>query len=267
MSTSDLAPDKLCAVLETRWLARQYEFLPSCGSTNDEVGARAATGGKEGLVVATDQQSQGRGRRGRTWHSPAGQSLYFSVLLRPALPPPQVGPLTLLAGAALGRALAGLGFAPRLKWPNDVLLETPRGFRKVAGILAEMATESGRVRHVVLGVGVNVNTREFPPELEQTATSLACGRHADIDRMTVLAGFLHTFEPAYEEFVAEGPGAALSNWRTFALLGQACWVDSGSQRIEGIAEGVDSSGALLMRTEDGRRVPVHAGEINWRKPQ
>lgn len=267
MSTSDLAKGKLSAVLQTRWLARPYELLASCGSTNDEVSTRAATGAKEGLVVATDQQSKGRGRRGRSWHSPAGQSLYFSILLRPALPPPQVGPLTLLAGAALAQALAGLGFAPRLKWPNDVLLETPNGFRKVAGILAEMATESGRVRHVVLGVGINVNTREFPAELAETATSLSSGGDADVDRLAVLAGFLHAFEPEYEEFVAAGPGPALSRWQRFALLGQACWVDSGSRRIEGVAEGVDGTGALLMRTLDGALVPVHAGEINWRKPQ
>jgi BirA family transcriptional regulator, biotin operon repressor / biotin---[acetyl-CoA-carboxylase] ligase len=267
VSTRDLTADHLAPLLHTRWLARPYEFLASCGSTNDEVSTRAAADAKEGLVVATDQQSKGRGRRGRSWHSPAGQSLYFSILLRPALPAPQVGPLPLLAGATLARALDGLGFAPRLKWPNDVLLETPEGLRKVAGILAEMATESGRVRHVVLGVGINVNTREFPPELAAYATSLSHGRGGDIDRLAVLAGFLHAFEPAYEEFVAAGPGPALSSWQEFAFLGQECWVDSGSGRIEGIAEGVDGSGALLMRTPDGALVPVHAGEINWRKPQ
>lgn len=266
MSTKDLADDRIAAVLHTGWLGRDYVFLQACGSTNDEVTERAATGAKEGLVVVSDQQSNGRGRRGRSWHSPAGQSLYFSMLLRPALPPHQVAPMTLLAGAALAHALAGIGFRPRLKWPNDVLLETPQGLRKVAGILAEMATEGGRVRHVVLGVGINVNTRAFPPELAERATSLSFACSDDVDRAMVLAAFLHAFEPAYEEFVATGPAATLVSWRKYALLGQACWIESGSQRIEGTAEGVDGSGALLMRTEDGRLMPVHAGEINWRKP-
>lgn len=267
MSAGDLAGDRLEAVLRTRWLGRRYVFLPTCGSTSDEVSERAATGAGEGLVVATDQQSKGRGRRGRSWHSPPGQSLYFSMLLRPTLPPQQMAPMTLLAGAALAQALAGMGFAPRLKWPNDVLLETACGFRKVAGILAEMSTESGRVRHVVLGVGINVNTRDFPAELADLATSLSEGRAEDTDRLAVLAAFLHAFEPAYDSFVAAGPGSALASWQKFALLGQPCWVESGSQRIEGIAEAVDASGALLLRTPDGLVRPVHAGEINWRRPQ
>jgi BirA family biotin operon repressor/biotin-[acetyl-CoA-carboxylase] ligase len=231
------------------------------------VTARSATGAKEGLVVATDQQSKGRGRRGRTWHSPAGENLYFSVLLRPALAPHQVAPITLLTGAALAQALAELGFSPRLKWPNDVLLEQEDGLRKVAGILAEMATEGGRVRHVVLGVGINVNAGHFPTDLAERATSLALVRRKSLDRLQVLTGFLHTFEPRYREFVTAGPASALEAWRRFAILGQACWVEAGAQRLEGIAEDVDESGELLMRTSDGRLVPVHAGEINWRKPQ
>lgn len=267
MSTDDLGADRLTAALDTRWLGREYVFLSACGSTSDEVSERAAMGAKEGLVVVTDQQSKGRGRRGRSWHSPPGENLYFSLLLRPALAPHQVAPMTLLAGAALAQALAGLGFAPRLKWPNDLLLESSTGLCKAAGILAEMATEAGQVRHVILGVGINVNTQDFPAELARQATSLARIRGENIARLAVLAGFLRTFETRYEEFLAKGPASALAAWQTFALLGQDCSVESGSQRLEGIAEAVDESGALLMRTADGRLVPVHAGEINWRKAQ
>lgn len=267
MSTSDLAADRLAAVLDTRWLAREYLFLPACGSTNDEVNARAAGGAPEGLVVVTDEQSKGRGRRGRSWHSPAGESLYFSMLLRPALPAHRVAPVTLLAGAALANALRELGFSPRLKWPNDVLLERPQGLRKVAGILAEMATEGGRVRHVVLGVGINVNTQSFPSELRDQATSLCESAGGPIERRSVLTEFLRAFEPAYQAFVSAGPGPSLATWKEFGVLGQTCWVETGAQRLEGIAESVDDSGALLMRTMDGRLVPVHAGEINWRKTQ
>ena len=262
--TDDLSEHRLARLLHTQRLGRRYVFLPSCGSTNDEVAARA-TDSPEGLLVATDKQSNGRGRRGRVWHSPAGENLYFSLLLRPALPAQQISPLTLVAGAALAQALASLGFLPRLKWPNDVLLEGENGLRKVAGILAEMASEGGRVRHLVLGVGINVNTREFPTELADLATSLALVQGTALDGTQVLARFLDAFEPLYDGFVATGPAAALATWQRYALLGQSCWVDAGSHRLEGTAEAVDESGALLMRTSDGQLVPVHAGEVNWRK--
>jgi BirA family biotin operon repressor/biotin-[acetyl-CoA-carboxylase] ligase len=263
---NDLAEERVAAALGTRRLGRDYVFLPACGSTSDEVAARATAGAGEGLLVATDEQSQGRGRRGRVWHSPAGENLYFSLLLRPALAAQRVAPLTLLVGAGLAQALTALGFSPRLKWPNDVLLEGPNGLRKVAGILAEMASEGGRVRHVVLGIGINVNSRRFPAELAEQAISLAALRDAPLDRAEVLAAFLGVFEPLYDEFVAAGPASAIAAWQGYALLGQSCWVEAGSRRIEGIAEAVDENGALLMRTRDGELVPVHAGEVNWRKP-
>src|SRR5260221_11112986 len=115
-------PERLAARLGTRWLGRAYEWHPSCASTNDLAACRARTGAPEGLVVATEEQTAGRGRLGRAWHSPAGANLYLSILLPPARPAAEIPPLTLLRGAAVARALASLGLAPRLKWPNDVQL-------------------------------------------------------------------------------------------------------------------------------------------------
>ena len=127
---NDLAPEAVLSRLRTRRLGRAYEFLPACASTNDVVRIRAAAGAAEGLVIVADSQSAGRGRLGRSWHSPAGQNLYFSLLLRPALPARQVTPLTLLAGAALARALAAAGAAPRLRWPNDLLVSAAASFAR-----------------------------------------------------------------------------------------------------------------------------------------
>jgi BirA family transcriptional regulator, biotin operon repressor / biotin---[acetyl-CoA-carboxylase] ligase len=267
VQSRDLEPARLAAVIATRRLGRNYLFVPACGSSSDEVSGHAAAGAEEGLLVATDQQSKGRGRRGRSWHSPPGENLYFSLLLQPALDARRIAPLPLVAGAALAQALVVLGFSPRLKWPNDVLLDATGGPRKVAGILAEMASENGRVRHLVLGIGVNVNAREFPSEIVERATSLRLVRGAKVDRLQVLAGFLAAFEPLYEQFVVEGTTAGLAAWRRHASFGQPCWVQSGSQRIEGVAEAVGEDGALLMRTSDGNLVPVHAGEVNWEKPR
>jgi len=258
----DLSPAELGPLLTTARLGRAFVLLPSCGSTNDEVAARAATS-PEGFLLAADEQTGGRGRRGRGWHSPAGENLYASLLLRPTLPARDVAPLTLVAGVALARALVSLGFAPRLKWPNDVLLESAGGARKVAGLLAEMASDGERVRRVILGVGVNVNGTAFPGLLAATATSLRLAGKGPLARATVLAAFVNALEPLYDEWLVSGPAAALDEWRRQAVLGQRCWVDRGHERIEGVATGVDEAGALLVRTDAGEQAAVHAGEVNW----
>jgi len=263
VSAADLDPSRYRASLRALRLGRTFAYLPSCTSTNDEVAARAVAGAEEGLLVVAGEQTAGRGRRGRVWQSPADQNLTFSMLLRPALPARLVGPVTLLAGAALAAALARLGFSPRLKWPNDVLLDTSAGPRKVAGILTEMASEAGRVRHVVLGVGINVNTEAFSGELATRATSLCLARGQPVDRGEVLAAFVSAFEPIYDDFVARGPSAALAKWNDFALLGQICSVERRGQPVQGVAEGVDASGALVVRTTAGDVISVHAGEVNW----
>jgi BirA family biotin operon repressor/biotin-[acetyl-CoA-carboxylase] ligase len=263
VTVSDFAPSTLLAALPSCRLGRPLVYLPSCASTNDEVAARALAGSEEGLLVVAGVQTAGRGRRGRVWHSPAGDNLTFSMLLRPALPARQATPITLVAGAALATSLAGLGFSPRLKWPNDVLLETADGPRKVAGILTEMASEADQVRHVVLGVGINVNSKGFPDELAARATSLCLVRGRRVDRGEVVAAFVRAFEPIYEHFVAHGPSAALAEWNRYAMLGQPCSIERDGRNILGIAEGVDELGALLIRTATDDVISVHAGEVSW----
>ena len=264
MIEDDFDPVKFRDGLGTRRLGRMVEYLPSCESTNDEMAVRAAAGAKEGWLVVAGQQTAGRGRRGRTWHAPARENLTFSLLLRPPLPARLATPITLVAGAALATSLDELGYSPRLKWPNDVLLESTAGTRKVAGILTEMVSEGSHVRHVILGVGINVNTETFPEEIVHRATSLRLVRGETVDRGQILAAFLQTFEPIYDHFVAEGPSAALATWNQFAVLGQPCSVERGGQQVEGVAEGVDGAGALLVKTTQGHLVTVHAGEITWR---
>lgn len=262
LNESDLAPSVVLPALTTQRLGRRYLSLLTCASTNDEVATRAATNVDDGLLVAADTQTSGRGRRGRVWHSPAGENLYFSLLLRPALAAASASPLTLLAGAALGQALARLGFTPRLKWPNDVLLDTPNGLRKVAGILTEMASEAGVVRHIIVGVGVNVNGQGFPDDLAGRATSLRLVQGQALVRGAVLAAFINAFEPIYLALLSEGPQAGLDQWRRFALLGRACVVER-VPPIEGIAVDVESNGALLVKRADGTTISVHSGEVNW----
>ncbi len=259
---SELAPGSLLPLLRTRRLGRAYEFLAVCASTNDVVRGRAAAGAAEGLLVVADSQTAGRGRLGRSWHSPSGQNLYLSLLLRPALPARHATPLTLLAGAALAHTVAEAGTTPRLRWPNDLLVSGAGGLRKAAGILTEMASDGERVRHIVLGVGLNVNGLEFPPDLAERATSLRMALGRACDRAQLLVDFLAAFEPLYDDFLARGPASGLQEWRRHADLGRVCCIDCDGAKVEGIATDIDDSGALLIRDAAGQVHRVISGETS-----
>jgi BirA family biotin operon repressor/biotin-[acetyl-CoA-carboxylase] ligase len=259
---SDLAPEAVLRRLGTRRLGRKYEFLSACASTNDEVRSRAAAGAAEGLLVVADSQTAGRGRPGRSWHSPPGQNLYLSLLLRPALPARHAAPLTLLAGAALAHTLAEAGAKPRLRWPNDLLVPAAEGLRKVAGILTEMASYGEQVRHIVLGIGLNVNGLEFPPDLAERATSLRMALGRACDRGKLLVDFLAAFEATYDDFLACGPASGLADWRRHADLGRVCRIDRDGTRVEGIATDIDDDGALLVRDDAGQVHRMISGETS-----
>jgi len=259
--------ERLSAALTTGWLGRASEWLPSCASTNDLAGERARAGAPAGLVIAADSQTAGRGRLGRTWHSPPGANLYLSILLRPSRPAAEIPPLTLLVGGALARALAGLGLAPRLKWPNDVqLLDGTGRRRKAAGILTEMSSAGDRASHVVVGVGLNVNQIDFPPEIAELATSLRRARGGQpLDRVAVLAAFLNQLEPMLADFERVGPAAAVRAFEAYAALPATCRVTAPGrpdERLQGTALGVDPDGALRLQDETGQIHRVLSGELH-----
>jgi len=257
--TDDLTPEFLADHLRTRRMGRPFQFLPICASTNDVVRAAAISGAEEGLLVVADCQTAGRGRQKRVWHSPPGQNLYLSLLLRPRLRPQQAAPLTLLTGAALAQALARVGVAPRLRWPNDLLLPAEGRWRKAAGILMEMACEGQSVRHIVVGVGVNVNGREFPIELAERATSLLLATGRPFHRAQILVDFLSAFEIGYDDFLLHGATRALAEWRRYAAFKQTAPIVRGG--IEGLAIDVDESGALLVRDAAGAIHRLTSGEF------
>ena len=203
----------------------------------------AAGGAPEGTVVVADHQSEGRGRRGRTWTAAPGTSLLFSCLLRPPWPPARWPQLGLLAGCAVAEATEAVaGLPARLRWPNDVLVEG----RKLAGILAEGVV--GERPSVILGVGVNVCQRaeEWPPELAGLAVSLAA-LGADVTREALLAAILRRLAIRYEGLFADGFGPVREAWRDRALLGAAVRTAAG----EAIALDLAQDGGLVVRYPDG----------------
>lgn len=264
MAAPDLRAADIAGRLGTRRMGRALHLLPSCGSTSDVCAELAARGAPEGTLVLADTQTGGRGRQGRRWVSPPGQSLYLSLLLRPPLAPVALPPLTLLAGAALARAVEHVLRAEvrvQLKWPNDLLAETPAGPRKVAGILTEMATGAGtdaaRVRHVVLGIGVNVNARTLPPEVARLATSLALCAGRSLDRAALLAALLDQFEADYDLFLSVGAAHAVTRFREHARFGlRYRFTDDAGDQREGTMEDVDEDGALRLRDDLGRAFRV-----------
>lgn len=249
---------ELSARLETRWLGRDLVCLPTTASTNDEALARARRGAAPGLVVLADEQARGRGRLGRSWHSPAADNVYLSALVRPPAALHRAPPLTLAAGVAACEAVNRFGARASIKWPNDVLVDD----RKLAGILTESVTRGERVEAVVIGVGVNVNGAAFPEELAAIATSLrlACG-HA-VDRVAFTAALLGELERWLDRLDAEGTRAIAAAWKErSALFGRRVHVIVDGASVAGVARDLDEDGALLVERDGGGELRVVAGEV------
>ena len=261
---ADLAPERVAEELARLapggLFGVVYEPHGRCGSTNDLCAHRARQGAPEGLVVLADEQTSGRGRQSRRWWSAPGENLTFSLLLRPGCTTVGLPPLTLLAGVAIAEALAEAGIVPRLKWPNDVLCETAAGPRKLVGVLTEMATQRDEVKHVVVGIGLNVNQTEFDPEIAALASSLHVQTGQAHDRAQILASLLVELESLYTHTLVNGAGAFLPAWRDFAQLPRPCVVERPGGTLTGTAVDVDEDGALLIENAEGKH-RVLSGDV------
>lgn len=257
-----LLPEAIRKHVKARLLRGEIVHRSTVDSTNRLAAELARGGAAEGTTVVAEQQTAGRGRLGRTWVSPASVNLYASIVLRPRIPPLEVPRLTLVAGLAVAEAIRDSGpFEPRIKWPNDVLLDG----RKVAGILTELEAEADRVRFVIVGIGVNLNaTRaDFPPELRTKATSLALASGAPVDRAAFTGRLLTRLDAAYAAFLDGGFAALRHRYEELhGLVGLAVTID-GTPPLAGTVRGVDDGGALLVETAGGIERVV-SGEVTLR---
>lgn len=251
--------------LTTRTAGRMFHYHKETASTNLLAKKLAAEGAPEGTVVAADTQSAGRGRLGRNWVSPAGRNLYFSLILRPSVSSLRIPQITLLAAAAIHRALSETfsSINAAIKWPNDIL----SGGRKLCGVLCEMQSEPGLTHFVVVGIGINVNQEAFPDEIREKATSLLLETGSSVSRSELLAGVLNRFEELYLQWQEEDDlGFILPYLERYSLLqGMDVIVDQFSREITGTVRGIALGGELVLDTGDGGLLNISSGEASLRK--
>jgi BirA family biotin operon repressor/biotin-[acetyl-CoA-carboxylase] ligase len=257
--TSEVQP-----LLATSDIGRHFIFQDEVSSTNRLAMGLAGEGAPSGTVVVAEQQSEGRGRMGRLWYSPRGANLYLSIVLRPKMPPNRVPELALVTAISLRESLQ-LQFPSvpfRIKWPNDIWVE----HGKLSGILCEMAAELDRVKHVVVGIGINVNTKadDIPPELAGKATSIRMLTDTTASRPHLLAHFLNRFEQDYNVWQA-APDLAMymDLWHEHCILaGRKIVIQQFDRTIEGIGRGIDRRGRLLVEQSDGNLLHVTSGDAH-----
>jgi len=258
-------PDRLTALeltplLTTHDIGRVIHFRDTLNSTNELAFKLASEGAFHGEVVVADEQTAGRGRRGRAWVSPGAVNLYFSVVLRPDLPPHRAPELTLVAAVAGAEALREAGADVRIKWPNDLYV----GERKIAGILTELSAEPDRIHFAVLGMGINLNgaRSDYPDEMAATLTTLAEARGRPISRAAFAAALWARLERWLEVHADRGFGTIRAAWREMSsTLGQQVLVQTGQRELQGVAEDIDDSGALILRMPDGATERIVAGDV------
>jgi BirA family biotin operon repressor/biotin-[acetyl-CoA-carboxylase] ligase len=230
------------------------------GSTNTEALEQARRGAEEGLCIVAAQQTAGRGRQGRAWQSPPGAGLYFSIVLRPKLTPKHLPLLTLMTAVAIHETLTrNFGLRPDIKWPNDVHI----GGKKISGILAE-TTETDKATAVVIGVGINLRSGNFPPELAATATSLEAetGKNVSVDELLRL--LTTHIERFYDILLSEtGNKKIVKEWaaRSSYHSGKDVRVIMPNETVIGTTCGLEENGALRIKQPDGEIYLVQAGDV------
>ena len=247
--------------IHTKWAGKTVHFAREIDSTNLWIKRLAKEGAPEGTLALAEFQSAGRGRLGRSWEVPEGTSVMMSILLRPKFEPQYAPTLTLVMGMAVAKAVKSLGFDVSIKWPNDVVVS----HKKICGILTEMGVRDGKIDYAVIGVGINVNIKEFPEEMADKATSLYLESGKEFDRSQIPGLVMEAFEKYYEKFAATCDLSGLKEEyeSILANYNQPVRVLA-KEPYEGVARGITDGGELLVEKTDGTIVAVSAGEVSVR---
>lgn len=261
-----LSKAELMSRMATKQMGQELYYFESTGSTNADAKRLAEEGAPQGTLVVADAQTQGRGRRGRSWESPAGESCYFTLLLKPDFAPDKASMLTLVMAHSVAMAISELaGMEAGIKWPNDIVMQG----KKVCGILTEMTLESDYIQHVVIGVGININQeneKSFPEEVRAHAGSvrMICGKQ--INRAELVGLIMKQFEKDYAAFLeTEDLSGLKQSYDTFLVnLDKEVKVLDPKGEFTGTARGINEKGELLVELEDGSLEKIYSGEVSVR---
>ncbi len=267
-SVPDLVTEaEIRSCLSTGFIGQNIAYFPKTDSTNDQIRRLAEQGAPDGTLAVADSQTAGKGRRGRGWSSKAGEHIFMSLLLRPDIQPLHASMLTLVMGLSAARACGeileeqGCEEQIQIKWPNDLVWKG----RKLCGILTEISMEMESIRYLVVGIGINVNGTDFPPELKERAVSLCMILGRPLHRAELIARTLKHFEQDYQVFLQTEDLSGLLEDYTSRLVNygrQVRILDPGNE-YTGIARGINARGELLVEC-DGVLRQVYAGEVSVR---
>ncbi len=257
--------------LKTNFIGKNIFYEEKVGSTNLMARELAVKGAKNGTVVIADTQDKGKGRNGKIWTSPKACNVYLSIILKPKFSPEAANGMTILAATAAAESIKEISsITPQIKWPNDILVNS----KKVSGILTEMSTQNNVIEYIIIGIGINVNLKEedIYEDIKNIATSLYIERTKElgqvngnslfINRNNLIISFLNKFEKYYETFLSTGLSSILQTYQKyFGMIGKDVEINSENHKIKGQVVGIDSKGALLLKTGENELEKVVSGEL------
>lgn len=260
-----VTPHTLQWGLDTAWLGQNIHHYPSVTSTQTIAHQLAQEGAEHGSVIIADEQTKGRGRLSKSWYSAKSEGIWMSIILRPEQIQPQQAPqLTLLTATVLAEVLTNnCHIAPKIKWPNDILVNN----RKLSGILTEMQAEQDRIQYIILGIGMNVNQQNstLPDDIREIATSLSIESGQQWQLQPIIQQILQSLEKAYNLFITEGFSSAKKTWEQYAFrLGDVMKIKTLNEEWNGKLLGIEKDGALRFEDEEGTIHTLYSAEIDWR---
>ncbi|WP_029329072.1 biotin--[acetyl-CoA-carboxylase] ligase [Lentibacillus jeotgali] len=249
--------------LQTKWLGKNIIHKTTTNSTQQVAHQAARDNAEHGTVIIADEQTRGKGRMARQWHSTRNKGIWMSMILRPSIPPAAAPQLTLLAATVLADVITKYTSAePKIKWPNDLLVND----KKTAGILTEMQAEQDRIQYIAAGIGINVNhsNNDFPEDISNKATSLKLETGEDQQIVQIIQKILMSFEKAYDSFIQDGFSDVKNKWESYGYkIGEAIRIRTNSELLDATFTGIAEDGALIVQSEtDGPR-RIYSGEIEW----
>lgn len=256
-----LTPEEIRYELHTARIGQRIEYREQVESTQLIAHQLAEAGAEEGTLVVADEQTGGRGRLGRSWHSPPGTGIWMSLILRPNMELKRSPQLTLLTAVAMTRSIRLItGSNVQIKWPNDILINK----KKICGILTELNAEWDRINYVVIGMGINVNTRkeDFPESLQPIATSLRIETGKPVKRAGLVREFCSKFEELYDLYLQEGFSPIKHLWESHAVsIGKRIAIRTMDGVLEGMAQGIDEDGVLLLQLDNGIIKKIYSADL------